>query len=155
MSQILTLIHRIARDHHRTHDADRFLSPLILLSLTAEERTRSRHRFEAEDGTVLFFRLPRGTVIQEGDYLEAETGEIIQIIAKAEPVLTVKAESLQQLLRAAYHLGNRHIRLEITTDYLRLLPDPVLEKMLEQLDVTIIAETVPFCPEMGAYHTHH
>jgi len=151
MSLNLTLIRRIPRDRSSQPSPQ----PFLILPLTAEERIRSRHRFDALNGTVLFLRLPRGTVLQEGDYLEAETGEIIQIQAKKEEVITVKAASNYALLQAAYHLGNRHVALEITVDYLRFLPDSVLEQMLTQLDVTLTREIAPFCPTSGAYHHSH
>jgi urease accessory protein len=128
----------------------------LTLALTAEERTRSRHRFQLEDGTVIFLRLPRGTVLQDGDILQDDSqSHCIRITAKSEPVLTVSAATPLLLLRAAYHLGNRHLPVEITPNYLRLSPDPVLRTMLEQLGLEIKAETQPFYPEMGAYgHAH-
>ncbi|MBW4644412.1 MAG: urease accessory protein UreE [Goleter apudmare HA4340-LM2] len=125
------------------------------LALTAEERTRSRHRFELEDGTVIFLRLPRGTVLKDGDILQDESqSNFIKITAKSEPVLTVSADTPLLLLRAAYHLGNRHLPVEITPSYLRLSPDPVLRIMLEQLGLEIKAESLPFYPEVGAYGDH-
>lgn len=125
------------------------------LALTAEERSRARRRCEAPDGTVLFLQLPRGTVLRAGDRLRSETGELLRIEAKPEPVLTVRAATPLALLQAAYHLGNRHIALEITLDYLRLEPDPVLRAMLEQRGLSVIEETVPFVPELGAYAHGH
>ncbi|MCU0532643.1 MAG: urease accessory protein UreE [Hydrococcus sp. Prado102] len=142
---MLTFIERISCDR---------AVPLFTLSLTAEERTRSRHRFETPDAQELFLRLPRGTVLQDRDLLRSQSGEIIQIIAKAEPVLTVTARHPLDLLKAAYHLGNRHVSLEIAPTYLRLSPDSVLKGMLEHLGVTIIEEIAPFQPEIGAYHGH-
>ncbi|MBW4572814.1 MAG: urease accessory protein UreE [Tolypothrix carrinoi HA7290-LM1] len=128
----------------------------LTLALTAEERTRSRHRFETKDGEVVFLRLPRGTVLHDGDILQDETNSnFIRIAAKPEPVLTALAETPLLLLRAAYHLGNRHVPCEITASYLRFLPDSVLRSMLEQLGLKIQEEILPFQPEMGAYgHTH-
>ncbi|MBF1987799.1 urease accessory protein UreE [Fischerella thermalis] len=126
------------------------------LSLTAEERTRSRHRLQMEDGQVVFLRLPRGTVLQDGDILVDETtGSLVRITAKPEPVLTVVAKTTIDLLKAAYHLGNRHVPVEITSAYLRLSPDPVLQVMLQQLGVEIKEEISPFQPEAGAYGQHH
>ncbi len=129
---------------------------ILTLALTAEERTRSRHRFETEDGQVIFLRLPRGTILRDGDILQDETdGNIVRITAKPEPVLTVTTEDSLLLIRAAYHLGNRHVPVEITATYLRLSPDAVLRTMLEQLGLEVKEETLPFQPEMGAYgHTH-
>ncbi|MBD2570061.1 urease accessory protein UreE [Anabaena lutea] len=127
----------------------------LTLALTAEERTRSRHRFTLEDGKVVFLRLPRGTVLHDGDILADESqSNFIKIIAKPEPVLTVFAAT-PLLLRAAYHLGNRHVPVEITPTYLRLSPDAVLQDMLTQLGLEIKEEVVPFQPELGAYgHSH-
>jgi urease accessory protein len=90
--------------------------------------------------------------LADGDLLQSEAGDIlVRITAKPEPVLTVTASDRLDLLRAAYHLGNRHIALEITTDYLRLSPDPVLQAMVEQLGLQVVAEIAPFHPEKGAY----
>ncbi|MTJ47505.1 urease accessory protein UreE [Dolichospermum sp. UHCC 0259] len=124
------------------------------LPLTAEERTRSRHKFILADGQEVFLRLVRGTVLKDGDILTDETESIyMRIIAKPEAVLTILAE-IPLLLRAAYHLGNRHIPVEITSTYLRLSPDPVLAAMLTQLGLEIKEEVVPFQPELGAYGNH-
>jgi urease accessory protein len=127
----------------------------LTLALTAEERTRSRHRFEV-DGQVVELRLPRGTVLRDGDILQdAACSVSVKIMAKAEPVLTVVPRSAVDLARAAYHLGNRHVALEITSTYLRLSPDPVLQAMLVQLGLDVEVAILPFQPEMGAYGHHH
>jgi urease accessory protein len=126
----------------------------LTLLLTAEERTRSRHRFETVDGQAVFLHLPRGTVLQNGDVLATEDGVQVQIIAKPEPVLTVTANSSLQLLQAAYHLGNRHVPLEIASDYLRLSPDPVLQELLIHRGLSVTPELQPFHPEGGAYGGH-
>jgi urease accessory protein len=126
------------------------------LSLTAEERTRTRHRFETSDGQGLYLRLPRGTVLYDGDLLQSDNSDVVvRIVAKPEPVLTVTAQTTFDLLRASYHLGNRHVPLEVTPNYLRLSPDPVLRAMLEQLGVEVKEEVVPFQPEVGAYGHGH
>lgn len=126
----------------------------LTLALTADERTRSWHRFKTTQGQEVLLRLPRGTILQQGDFLQTATDKVVQIRAKPEPVLTVRAQPLD-LLRAAYHLGNRHVSLEIASTYLRLAPDPVLKAMLEQLNLEVTAEIAPFQPEMGAYHSPH
>jgi urease accessory protein len=131
-------------------------SVTLTLALTAEERTRARHRFEVEDGKVVFLRLPRGTVLRDGDILQDENNSnLIRITAKPEPVLTVFAQTQLLLMRAAYHLGNRHVPVEITPSYLRLANDAVLQAMLEQLGLEITAGNLPFQPELGAYGQHH
>ncbi|QLE58986.1 urease accessory protein UreE [Nostoc sp. TCL26-01] len=132
------------------------LTVILTLALTAEERTRSRHRFEMADGRVVFLRLPRGTMLREGDILQDESnGSFIRIAAKPEPVMTIFAPTPLLLMRAAYHLGNRHVPVEITPNYLRLSPDPVLRTMLEHMELAITEEITPFQPELGAYGHHH
>ena len=91
-----------------THRLDRHaIAPqsCLHLPLNAEERTRSRHRFETVDGEVFIMRLPRGTILQDGDFLQAETGEIVRIIAKPEPVLTVRANMSVTLLKSPCCFG--------------------------------------------------
>jgi urease accessory protein len=127
-----------------------------ILPLTAEERTRSRYLVEF-NGQTFHLSLSRGTILQDGDLLGDDSGNlVVKIVAKPEPVLTITPKDhLTSLIKAAYHLGNRHVSLEVTADYLRLSPDPVLQSMLEHLGVNVVAETVPFYPETGAYHHHH
>lgn len=145
----IVLSHRL---HH--HHGDSSISQILWL--TAEERTRSRHRFVTEDKTPVYLQLPRGTTLQDGDILASETGDIlVKIAAKPEPVLTVTSNDSLSLLRAAYHLGNRHVSLEITPSYLRLSPDSVLEGMLVQLGLQVATEVAPFCPQGGAYRHQH
>jgi urease accessory protein len=129
---------------------------LLTLALVAEDRTRSRYRFMTIEGEELNLQLQRGTVLKEGDILADEHSQAIaHVLAKPEPVITVTAKHSLDFLRAAYHLGNRHISLEITEAYLRLSPDSVLEDMVLQMGLSVIKETQPFQPETGAYHHHH
>jgi urease accessory protein len=125
------------------------------LSLTAEERSRSRFLFQSDDGEALYLNLPRGTTLKDGDWLESEDGKFVKIQAKPEPVLTVTTGNSLNLLQAAYHLGNRHVPLEISNTSLRLSPDSVLQDLLEHRGLQVKSETVPFQPESGAYgHAH-
>ncbi|MDJ0555433.1 MAG: urease accessory protein UreE [Microcoleaceae cyanobacterium MO_207.B10] len=136
--------------------ADKNAVVSLTLALTAAQRTRSRYRFEAETGEIFHLRLPRGTVMRDRDLLANDTGEfIVQIIAKPEPTIKVIGKTSLDLLRAAYHLGNRHIPLEVNPTNLKLSPDPVLQAMLEQLGLEIIEEVSPFQPEIGAYVHNH
>jgi len=125
------------------------------IPLTAEQRYRSRQKIELSSSQTVYLHLPRGTVLKDGDLLQSETLDIAKIIAQPEPVITVKANTELDLIRAAYHLGNRHVPLEITSTYLRLSPDSVLESMLVKLGLEILAEVAPFYPEKGAYGHHH
>jgi urease accessory protein len=127
----------------------------VTLSLTAADRTRSRQPCTSDQGQAVFLHLPRGTALRDGDWLQAETGELAQIKAKPEPVLTVTAHHPLDLLQAAYHLGNRHVALEITPTYLRLAPDSVLQDLLTHRGLQVTLETAPFQPESGAYGHFH
>ncbi|MGB3693326.1 MAG: urease accessory protein UreE [Spirulinaceae cyanobacterium] len=132
------------------------LNAAITLFLTAEKRTRSRHRFEMPDGQSLYLRLPRGTILQDGDLLLSEAENVVvRVEAQPEPVITVRGKNHLDLLRAAYHLGNRHVPLEITTNYLRLNLDSVLFSMLLKMGLDVQEEVVPFYPEVGAYNHNH
>ena len=119
--------------------------------------TRQKSRFDTEDsqGRHLGVFLPRGTVVRGGDVLVAEDGSLVKVIATPQPVLVVRpcAEhgSPFDLLRAAYHLGNRHVALELQADLLQLEPDHVLADMLRQMHLLVTEELAPFEPEAGAY----
>lgn len=146
---VLTLTQRLP--------ADPAAAPPHVLRLTAEERTRSRYKFVTEDGAEIQLLLARGTVLRDGDLLADTNGQTqVRVRAKPEPVMTARAPDGFTLLRAAYHLGNRHVALELGPDYLRLSPDSVLEQMLVQLGLSVISETSPLQTEPGAYggHTH-
>lgn len=130
------------------------------LALTADDRQRSRHRFISEAGLTVHLNLPRGSVLRHGDLLVCQDKQVLRVVAKPEPVVVVRAASPLTLLRAAYHLGNRHGALEIQSDCLKFEPDPVLEAMLRQLgDLHLEVAILPFEPEAGAYrqgtsHSH-
>lgn len=127
----------------------------LTLALTAQERTRSRHRFTTVEGEIVYLNLPRGTVLQDGDLLHDDSKTtLVRVCAQLEPVMTVNTTNSLELLKAAYHLGNRHVPVEISEHYLRLAPDSVLQKMLEQLNFEVISEIMPFNPEQGAYKHH-
>jgi urease accessory protein len=145
---IPSLTHRLPANPEATVD--------FTLSLTAEERSRSRHYFETQAGQGLYLRLSRGTVLQHGDLLRSEAADcLVRVVAQPEPVMTVTAQKPLDLLRAAYHLGNRHVPLEVTETYLKLSPDPVLKAMLEQLNLQVVEGIDFFQPEAGAYgHSH-
>lgn len=146
---VLTLTQRLP--------ADPAAAPPHMLRLTADERTRSRYKFVTEGGAEVQLVLARGTTLRDGDLLADANGQVqVRVRAKPEPVMTARAPDGFTLLRAAYHLGNRHVALELGPDYLRLSPDSVLEQMLLQLGLAVIFEIAPLQPEPGAYggHTH-
>lgn len=126
------------------------------LWLTAEQRNRSRQQIFVDNKETIYLQLKRGIILKDGDLLTTENNQLYAVIkAKLEPVITVRAKNSLDLCKAAYHLGNRHISLEINKDYLRLSPDAVLKSMLINLDLEITEEICPFYPELGAYAHHH
>ena len=126
--------------------------------------TRQKSRFDATDSQARHVGvfLPRGTAVRGGDVLVAEDGSLIRVTAAPQAVLVVRActrhGSPFDLLRAAYHLGNRHVQLELQPDQLQLEPDHVLADMLRQMHLIVTEAQAPFEPEAGAYanggHAH-
>ena len=128
------------------------------LTLSFELRQKSRLRTTLDDGTEVGLFLPRGTILRQGDCLRTTNGLVIEVLAQQEAVSTVYAAESTQLLRAAYHLGNRHIALQINPNSLRYAQDHVLDDMVRGLGLDVIHEEAPFEPEPGAYggrHHHH
>lgn len=140
------------------HMVDVLIEPATLrLVLTAAERRFSHRIYTTVEAIEVKLDLPRGTVLKPGAGLtDADQTTWVKVVAQAEPVLTVSSPEPLQLLRAAYHLGNRHVPLQVTAVWLRLEPDPVLEHLLvEHLGLSVTAEIATFEPELGAYHHGH
>lgn len=126
---------------------------------------RQKSRFDATDSTgrTLGVFLPRGSVVRGGDVLVAEDGALIRVIAAPQAVLRItpctEHGSTLDLIRAAYHLGNRHVPIELQATHLKIEPDPVLADMLRAMHLDVLAVQETFEPESGAYaqahaHTH-
>ncbi|MBK1619722.1 hypothetical protein CKO42_14985 [Lamprobacter modestohalophilus] len=130
---------------------DPAVTPAGTLSLTYEQRSRSRLRAQLDDGRQVGILLPRGETLRDGDLLADEQGEVIRIRAAAEPVSCAEVDDPLQLTRAAYHLGNRHVALQIEPGRLCWLHDHVLDAMVRGLGLRVSAERAPFEPEAGAY----
>jgi urease accessory protein len=130
---------------------------LLLLELGADERTRLRGHRRSRCGRDLLLQLPRGAALEPGEWLADAAGRPrVRVEAAAEPLLLVKSDTPLALLRAAYHLGNRHVALQVAEDGLRLLDDPVLADLLRQLPgLRLERRLEPFLPEAGAYGTPH
>jgi len=136
------------------------LAPVLLKRAATVELDwdlRQKSRFAATDsqGRELGIFLPRGTVVRGGDVLVAEDGSMIRVIAAAQAVLRITAcaehGSPFDLTRAAYHLGNRHVPIELRPDHLKIEPDHVLADMLRAMHLTVVAQQDSFEPEGGAY----
>jgi len=127
----------------RTQDAS--------VSLTIEQRVRSRLRVMLDDGREAGLFLERGRLLRGGELLSNDEGFVVKVIAAPETVSTVHCDDLTLLAKAAYHLGNRHVPLQVENGWLRYQHDHVLDAMLEQMGLNVQIEQAPFEPEAGAY----
>jgi urease accessory protein len=122
------------------------------------DRHRRRIRLVADSGTPFLLDLARAQRLSEGDGLELDTGAYIRVGAAAEPVLEIAADTPEDLLRIAWHLGNRHLPLQVAEGRLRIRADHVIADMVQGLGGRIAWRDAPFDPEIGAYagamHAH-
>jgi len=123
----------------------------LAVTLTFDQRRKSRQRLQLEDGSEAALVLPRGTVLAEGDRLLADDGVVIAVHAAAESLSVARTVDPLLLLRAAYHLGNRHVPLQVAVEELRYQHDHVLDNLAQALGLTVEMVTAPFSPEGGAY----
>jgi urease accessory protein len=140
------------------------LAPVLLKRATTIELdwdVRQKSRFAATDsaGRELGIFLPRGTLVRGGDVLVAEDGSLVRVLAAPQPVLVITHCSSHgtpfDLTRAAYHLGNRHVPIELQPDHLKIEPDHVLADMLRAMHLIVTEQSLPFEPEGGAYAAGH
>lgn len=124
------------------------------LTLPLASRVKSRLRAVLDDGRDVGLYLERGQVLQNGDLLASENGVIVKIVAADETVSTVSCDDAWLLARACYHLGNRHVALQINPGRIQYLHDHVLDDMLRGFGLTVNVEQAPFEPETGAYGSH-
>ncbi len=121
------------------------------LELPFEMRQKSRFKAKLASGEEVGVMLPRGEVLRGGDLVTASDGRVIEIVSSPEDLLHVEAGSARDLARIAYHLGNRHVAVEVGDGYLRIAHDHVLDRMLEGLGAKVSHVAAPFEPESGAY----
>ena len=128
----------------------------LSLTLPFQDRQRSRLRVELSNGQEALLLMPRGSVLRGGDRLALSDGRVVMVLAAPEQVSTVRTSEAKALARVAYHLGNRHIPLEVGDGLVRYLHDHVLDGMVRELGLAVVVEDAPFEPEGGAYgrHTH-
>lgn len=131
----------------------------LYIELPYDMRKRSRIHTQTTCGQEAGLFLERGNILKAGDRLVAESGELIEIQAAVEAVSTVTCADSLTLLKTAYHLGNRHVPLQVDHDEqginrLRYQEDYVLDDMVQQLGAQLVHEQAPFHPESGAYGSH-
>ncbi|WP_425261489.1 urease accessory protein UreE [Rubrivivax sp. RP6-9] len=142
----------------------RGLAPALLKrasSVALDWDTRQKSRFDTTDsaGRHLGVFLQRGQVVRGGDVLVAEDGTLVRVDAAPQPVLRITTCPTHgapfDLTRAAYHLGNRHVAIELRPDHLQIEPDPVLAEMLRRMHLIVHETQAGFEPEGGAYAAGH
>jgi urease accessory protein len=125
------------------------------LKLPFDARQKSRLRTHLVSGEEIGLKLPRGEILRGGDLVVASDGRVFEVLAETESVLHITCKSDKDLIRAAYHLGNRHVPVEVGDGFLRIAADHVLEEMLKGLSASVVAMQAPFEPEPGAYGGGH
>jgi len=138
----------IAVHHRGCWPEDEALDTVTLAYL---DRHRRRIRLVADSGETFLLDLPRANHLAEGDGLELDDGSYICVRAAAEPVLEIAAEDRASLLRIAWHLGNRHLPLQVAGERLRIRADHVIAEMVAGLGGKLTSLNAPFDPEIGAY----
>jgi len=129
-------------------------TPSVSLTLPFDKRQKSRLRVFLDDSQEVALMLERGSVLRHGDLLRADNGLIVEVCAANEEVAVVSTEDSFLFARACYHLGNRHVPLQIGENCLRFQRDHVLEEMIHSLGLSVKHELSPFEPEGGAYGGH-
>lgn len=121
------------------------------VTLAFEQRQKSRLRVKSDGGEELALVLPRGRVLRDGERVLAIDGREVEIVAAPEKLAHIEAADL---VRVAYHLGNRHVPVQVGEGFLRIAEDPVLEELARRLGACVTKVEAPFEPEGGAYHEH-
>jgi urease accessory protein len=119
--------------------------------LDADERHRRRVVLTGEGGTIFLLDLPRPMMLKDGDGLVLEDSSMVQVIGRPESLIAITASSPEELTRLAWHIGNRHIEMQIVGKELRIRRDHVLEEMLQRLGARLTPIEAAFYPEGGAY----
>jgi urease accessory protein len=125
------------------------------VTLASDDRHRRRLVMTGEAGTRFLLDLPQAMMLRDGDGLVLDDGSIVRVVGKPEPLVEIMAPDEATRLRIAWHIGNRHVDVQIVGDRLRIRRDHVLEAMLRGLGATLTALEAPFDPEQGAYAHGH
>lgn len=148
--QLIKVVEKLTRNAINAEIDDRLILPYDL-------RQKARQRVTLESGREAGLFLPRGTVLKNGDRLATDNGLHLNVVAAEEQVSIAGVKDLLMLAKIAYHLGNRHVAVQMLADRLIYLHDHVLDDMARGLGATVTVTCQPFEPEDGAYHgsAHH
>lgn len=129
-----------------------------ILRLPFELRQKSRLRTRLESGEEVGLFLPHGTILRGGEFLRANDGRVVRVESADEQLMHIRCATDTLMVQAAYHLGNRHVPVQVGEGWLRFQADEVLAQMLRRMEATVESVVAPFEPEAGAYapgHQHH
>ena len=124
------------------------------ITLDFDARHHRRIRLTTDQGEDILLDLPKAVALTDGDALQLDDGRLVKVTAAPERVVEVMHKDRGDLIRLAWHLGNRHLATEIGNQFLRIRPDRVIEEMLRSLGAELASVEAPFQPEGGAYRDH-
>jgi urease accessory protein len=126
-----------------------------VVTLALEQRIKSRLKAQLDSGEEVGIFMQRGSILEDGDYIATNDGFVVEVVAAAELLSSVYSDDSLLLARACYHLGNRHVELQITKKSLHYRHDHVLDEMINTVGLKVVSELMPFHPEKGAYSSHN
>ena len=124
------------------------------ITLDLQQRVKSRIKAFSDNGEDVGIFMERGTILEHGDLIRDQDGYILKVVAAPEILSSVYSNDSLLLLRVCYHLGNRHVELQIKNKSVHYRHDHVLDDMVKSLGLDVVIESLPFQPENGAYHSH-
>src|SRR5947209_4764718 len=139
-------------------------APIVTVVLKADQRRLQTGHLSGVNGTLIGVMLPEPVLLRNGDALELDDGSIVEVVIEPEPLVEVRGIDLTHLARLAWHLGDRHVPVQVLSNRLRMRRDPALETLLQKLGARLTPIEAPFDPEGGAYvtrtthehaHDHH
>jgi len=124
------------------------------VTLDLQQRVKSRLKTRSDSGDDIGIFMERGSILEQGDLLRDVEGYTLKVIAASESLSSIYSDDPLLLARACYHLGNRHVELQIKKTSVHYRHDHVLDDMVRSLGLDVVVESQPFQPENGAYHSH-
>lgn len=124
------------------------------VTLDLQQRAKSRLKTRSDSGDDIGIFMERGTILKHGDLLRDLNGYVLEVMAASETLSSIYSDDPLLLSRACYHLGNRHVELQIKNTSVHYRHDHVLDDMIKSFGLDVVIESLPFQPENGAYHSH-
>ncbi|HCB55172.1 MAG TPA: urease accessory protein UreE, partial [Gammaproteobacteria bacterium] len=123
-------------------------------TLDLQQRVKSRLKTRSDSGDDIGIFMERGTILEDGDLIRDLEGYVLEVVAASETLSSIYSDDPLLLARACYHLGNRHVELQIKNTSIHYRHDHVLDDMIKSFGLDVVIESLPFQPENGAYHSH-